>query len=234
MFVLLGNTVDVVRVAISSIMLGLATFWDLRSREVNDLLWIVFGGIAVALIFFGADISHTLVNVGISLIIAPVAIIIWRFGFFGGADALGLIVLSALSTDLSLTSGFITPFTTLTNSAILSVAPIFFNISRNLTSLARHKNIFEGLENESHRNKIIAMFIGHRAKHPTFSFSIEKREGSTKKLDFSLKNADDAEFCTASDTWVTPAIPYMIYITAGFVVQVVYGDIIFNILRTVH
>lgn len=234
MFVLMETAVDGVRVSFSLAMLGLATFWDLRSREINDLLWIAFGGIAAVLIFFGADMSHTLASVGISLIIAPVVIIIWRFGFFGGADAFGLIVLSALSTDLSFTNGFITPFTTLTNSAILSVAPIFFNISRNLVSLARHENIFEGLEKESQRNKLIALFIGHRTKNPRFSFSIEKREGTLKKLDFSLKNADDADFCTTSDTWVTPGIPYMIYITSGFVVQLVYGDMIFNFFKAFH
>jgi len=49
-------------------------------------------------------------------------------------------------------------------------------------------------------------------------------------LDFTLKNADSAEFCSSSDTWVTPGVPYMIYIFGGFIVQLVYGDMIFNLI----
>lgn len=230
----LDSSIDAIRVILSLSMLGCATYWDLRSREINDFLWMVFGGVAVVLIFFTPDMPHMLLNVGISLIVAPAAIVIWRTGLFGGADAFGLIVLAALSPEVSLSSGFVTPFTTLTNSAILSVTPIVWNISKNLLAIARHENIFEGLENETRRNKIIALFVGHKAKNPKFSFSIERREGSSRRLDFSLKNADSAEFCSTHDTWVTPGMPYMIYITAGFVIQLVYGDIIFNFFRIIH
>ena len=223
-----------IRVILSLAMLGCATYLDLKNREINDLLWIIFGGISVVLIFFTPNIENTLVSVGIALIIAPVAMVIWRMGLFGGADAFGLIVLAALAPEISLSSGIITPFTILTNSAILSVSPIVVNVSKNLISIARHENIFEGLENETKRNKIIALFIGHRAKNPKFSFSIERQEGSSRKLDFSLKNADEAEFCTSHDTWVTPGIPYMIYITAGFVVQLAFGDIIFSFIKISH
>lgn len=228
-----GN-LAIIRIILSLSMLGFATYWDLKTREINDLLWIIFGGVSVALIFFTPDVSGILLHVGISLIIAPVVLVIWRLGLFGGADAFGLIVLAALSPEISISHGLITPFTTLTNSAILSVSPIVLNISKNLIAMVRHDDIFGGLENETRRNKIIALFVGHRAKNPKFSFSIEKREGSTRKLDFSLKNADGAEFCTSHDTWVTPGIPYMIYITSGFVVQLVYGDIIFNFIKISH
>ena len=228
------SNINEIRIILSLAMLGCATYWDLKSREISDFLWIVFGGISVVLIFFTPNLTNTLVTIGISMIIAPIAIILWRLGLFGGADAFGLIVLAALSPQLSFSSGFVTPLTTLTNSAILSAVPILLNISRNLIALARKENIFDGFENETRRNKIFALFLGYRAKNPKFSFSIEKCDGSIKKLDFSLKNADSAEFCSSNDTWVTPGIPYMIYIASGFVVQIVYGDIIFNFLKATH
>lgn len=231
---MLENSIDLIRIIIALAMLGFATYLDLRSREINDLVWILFGCISVALIFFSPNIMSTLVSIGISLIIAPVAIVIWRTGLFGGADAFCLIVLAALSMEISFSQGLITPFTTLTNSAILSIAPIFLNLSKNAISIARHENIFEGLESEPRYNKILALFIGHRAKNPKFSFSIERQEGGNKRFDFALKNADDAEFCTLHNTWVTPGIPYIIYITAGFLVQLAYGDIIFNFVKITH
>lgn len=230
----LEGSVDSLRIILALSMLGYATYSDLRNREINDFLWIIFGAISVVLIFFASDVIHLLTIVGISLIIAPVAIVIWRLGFFGGADAFGLVVLAALVPEFSISSGLITPFTVLTNSAVLSIVPILFNISRNLISLAKHENIFEGLENETKRNKILALFLGYKATNPKFSFSIEKQEGSNRRLDFSLKNVDNAEFCSSKNTWVTPGIPYMIYITFGFIIQLVYGDILFSFFKSLH
>lgn len=231
--VLEGN-MDGLRVVLALSMLGYATYSDLRNREISDFLWIIFGGISVVLIFFSSDMMHLLTNVGISLIIAPVVIVIWRLGFFGGADAFGLVVLAALVPEFSISDGLITPFTVLTNSAVLSIVPILFNVSRNLISIAKHENIFNGLENETKRNKIFALFLGYKATNPKFSFSIEKQDGSTRRLDFSLKHADNAEFCSSKNTWVTPGIPYMIYITFGFIIQLAYGDILFSFFRALH
>ncbi len=220
------------RIVFALIMLAIASVWDLWKREVSDLLWIGFAIIAVILIFLEPNILITLENIGISLIIAPLAIVLWRFGMFGGADALGLMVLSALAPHATFSNGIITPFSTLTNAAILSTAPLFANIIRNLVAISQHNNIFEGFK-ETRLKKVIAMFVGYKARNPRYSFSIEKTEGNDKKLDFALHHAENAEFCTTSNTWVTPGIPYMLYIAAGFVVQLFFGDIIFNTFRIV-
>ena len=223
-------TFDVYNVRILSalIMLSIATIIDVWKREINDLLWIFFGVISVVLIFFEPNITNSLVTIAISLIIVPVALLIWRIGIFGGADALGLIVLAALAPQLSLSGNIVTPFTTLTNAAIISITPIFLNLIRNIITVLKHKNIFDGFE-ETRIKKLTAVFLGYRAKNPKFSFSIEKIEGNHKKLDFSLHHAENTEFCNKPNTWVTPGIPYILYITAGFVVQLFVGDIIFNL-----
>ena len=210
-------------------MLSIATISDIWKREIHDILWIIFGAVAAVLIVFSPDPLSIVKNVGISLIVAPLAIALWRIGVFGGADALGLIVLAALAPQMSLSTNIVTPFTTLTNAALLSIIPIFVNVIRNLVAISNHEDIFEGFE-ETRLKKTLAMFFGYRARHPKYSFSIEKNEGDSKKLDFSLKHAENEQFCTTSNTWVTPGIPYMIYITAGFVVQLLFGDIIFNSL----
>ena len=220
------------RILSAMIMLIIASALDVWKREIHDVLWIVFGIVAVILIVFSPEPFDALKSTGISLIIAPFAIVIWRIGIFGGADALGLIVLAALTPQTSLTDNTITPFTTLTNAAILSITPIFINLIRNLIALSNHENIFEGFE-ETRMKKTMAIFFGHRTKNPKYSFSIEKRDGGFKKLDFSLHHAENDQFCNTPDTWVTPGIPYMVYITAGFVVQLLFGDIIFNIIGNI-
>lgn len=221
------------RIMFALVMLAIASTFDIWKREINDILWIIFAGITVVLIVFSPDLFMTLKITGISLIVAPLALVLWRIGLFGGADALGLMVLAALAPEMSLTGSLITPFTTLTNAAILSIAPIFVNIVRNIAAILNHENIFEGFE-ETKLKKTLAMFFGYRSKNPKYSFSIEKIEGNSKKLDFSLKHAENEQFSNVSNTWVTPAIPYMIYITSGFVIQILFGDIIFNIIGTVR
>lgn len=223
------SSLNIIRIILAFSMLSLATVIDIRKREINDILWIGFAGIAVLLFFLNGDIWKTFVLTAISLIIAPIALLIWRLGVFGGADALCLIVLSALAPMSTLGTFQITPFTTLTNAALLSIIPIFINIARNVSAILRGTDIFKGLD-ASRLDKVIAFCVGYRARNPKYSFSIEKIDGSSKKLDFSFKHAEKTDFSTTSDTWVTPGIPYLIYITAGFVIQIFYGDIIFNMI----
>lgn len=221
--------IDQVRIAMALAMLGIACASDIKKREIHDIVWVVFGVIAACLIPFSTDLEETLYGIGISLIVAPAAIIIWRLGLFGGADAFALIVLAALAPTMTLSDGVITPFTTLTNAILLSVVPMIVNISRNLALLAAKKDIFAGFD-ETSSKKILAMIIGYRAANPKFGFSIERRLGEQKKLDLSLHHAENAAFCTEKDTWITPGIPYLIFIAAGFILQLVYGDILFRMI----
>jgi len=215
------------RIVLALAMLGIACASDIKKREISDWIWVVFGAIAAILIPFSPNITDELFKIGIAMIVAPISIIIWRFGLFGGADAFALIVLAALVPSASLAQGTITPFTTLTNAVLLSIIPMLVNVTRNAVLLAIKRDIFEGF-NETKKKKIIAMFVGYRAANPKFGFSIEQKQGKYKKLNLSLQHAEYAEFCTKQDTWITPGIPYMIFIAAGFVIQLLYGDIIFS------
>ncbi|MEW6043540.1 MAG: A24 family peptidase C-terminal domain-containing protein [Thermoproteota archaeon] len=221
-------SLDGLRITLALIMLGIACASDIKKREIHDLIWIVFGGIAAILIPFSGNLQDELYSIGISLIVAPIAIIIWRIGLFGGADAFALIVLAALVPGASLTQNMITPFTVLTNAVIISIVPMLVNVTRNCILLAAKRNIFEGFDETTGR-KIFAMFIGYRAANPKFGFSIEHKVGNRKKLNLSLQHAENAMFCEKQDTWITPGIPYMIFIAAGFILQLIYGDIIFSV-----
>ena len=220
---------EVIRVALAASMLGITCVSDIKKREISDVIWIVFGAIAVILIPFNQDMTTGLVKTGIALIIAPIAIIIWRFGLFGGADAFALVVLAGLAPSITLSNNIVTPFTTLTNAVLLSITPMIVNLCRNAILLARGQNIFQGF-NETKSKRMLAMLIGYRAKNPKFGFSIEQHQGNNKKLSLSLQHAEYAEFCNTKDTWITPGIPYMIFIAIGFAIQLFYGDILFRFL----
>lgn len=220
-------SLDSIRIIFALAMLGIACASDIKKREISDWIWIIFGAIAAILIPFSGDLNGTLLKIGIAMIVAPIVLIIWRVGLFGGADAFALIVLAGLVPSITFTHGVITPFTTLTNTVLLSIVPMLVNVTRNAILLAKKRDIFDGFE-ETRGRKILAMFIGYRAAKPKFGFSIEQKQGKKKRLNLSLQHAEYAEFCTKEDTWISPGIPYMIFILAGFVLQLIYGDIIFT------
>jgi preflagellin peptidase FlaK len=125
----------------------------------------------------------------------------------------------------------VTPLTTLTDAALLSIVPLFVNLGRNLVAMCRKENIFDGID-ATKLNKTMALFVGHRAKNPRYSFSLERVDGNLRKLNLELQHAETAEFCNAPDTWVTPGIPYILYISFGFVVQLIYDDVILNFIQS--
>lgn len=218
--------ISLVRISLAILMLGIATIIDIRKREIHDLLWVVFGGISVLLLIFQSDLENTLLTIGFSLIVAPFVLLVWRIGLFGGADALGIIVLASLAPMLTLSENMVTPFTIILNSAILSILPLLFNFIKNIISLVKNESIFEGF-NESQFKKILAMFIGFKSKNPKYCFSIEQTIGNEKKLDLRLQNSDKTEFCSKSNSWVTIGLPYMVFIFGGFLIQLFFGDIFF-------
>ncbi len=168
-----------IRIISAVIMLGIASFYDIWKREIHDVLWIGFGAFSVVLLVFDPNFSESATSILISLIIAPFAIFLWRTGMFGGADAFALIVLAALAPMMTLTNGPITPLTTISNGAMLFVFPLLANVIRNVISIIRNEDIFEGF-NETKLKKSLAMIIGYRAKNPNYGFAIERTEAGQK------------------------------------------------------
>ena len=130
-----------IRIVLALVMLSSATIIDIRKREISDLMWIVFGVISGIILFFEPDLIEAAFGVGFSLIVAPLVLILWRFGLFGGADALGLIVLSALAPMATLSDSAVSPFTILVNSALISVSPMIINFIRNSVLILRNVHL---------------------------------------------------------------------------------------------
>lgn len=216
---------EIIGISLALVMLVLGSIIDIWKREIHDYYWIGFGCVGFLLVFISSDIIPNLLTMGFALIIAPFVIIVWRIGMFGGADAFALIALAVIAPMATFTDNPISPFTTLSNAAVLFVIPFLFNISRNIIAKIKGEKIFEGFE-ESNTKKIIAMLIGFKAKNPKFAFSIEKIEQGKKKFSLAMHHAENQEFCSTPNTWITPGIPYLLLITGGFVIQLFYGDII--------
>jgi preflagellin peptidase FlaK len=200
---------------------------DFWKREIHDYYWIGFGIVGVILIFIDPDIFSRLFQIGISLIIAPFVIFIWRIGLFGGADAFALIPLAIIAPMTTISGNPTPPFTVLGNGIILFIIPLSLNVIRNTIAFIRKERIFEGFD-ESKIKKIAAIMIGYKTKNPNFCFPMEKIENGRRKIDFKIHNAEGEEYCNKPNTWITPGIPYLLLITGGFIIQLLFGDIFLN------
>jgi len=206
-------------------MLIVGSIIDVRKREIHDYYWIGFGSVGFLLLFLDPDLVSNLQTIGFALIIAPFVILMWRIGLFGGADAFALIALAVIAPMATISENAVTPFTTLSNAAILFVFPFLINVMRNVIAQIKGENIFVEFD-ESSGKKLVAILVGYRAKTPKFGFAIEKTENGKKKFDLAIHHAENQEFCTKPNTWITPGIPYLLLITGGFIIQLFYGDII--------
>ena len=212
-------------IALALTMLIVGSIIDIRKREIHDYYWIGFGSVGFLLLFIDPDLVPNLLTIGFALIIAPFVILLWRMGLFGGADAFALIALAVIAPMVTFSENAVTPFTTLSNAAILFVIPLLINVMRNVIAQIKGENIFEEFD-ASTAKKSAAILMGYRAKNPRFGFAIEKTENGMKKFDLAMHHAENQEFCTKPNTWITPGIPYLLLIAGGFIIQLFYGDII--------
>ncbi len=224
---------------IAAVMLLFTSYLDLKSREVPDKVWIIFGALGVVLQVYEVAIGETvlvqlLIGVGLG---ALVGMGLYFFGFYGGADGKALIILGVLVPHFVPRVGLysIAPLIILTNGVLVSILLPIGLLLYNLSQIARKKPIFEGFREPLYR-KLLASFLGYRqvGKPREFQFSMEKDttseagSGAVRKFDFSLMRDD---FETKSGTWVTPGIPLLVFFTAGYFLLLLYGDLVIGLVQ---
>ena len=239
-----GNpSIVAINIAIAAIMLAYTSYLDVKTREVPDKVWLVFGGIGAVLqayeILSGTTAPISLaVSLGLG---TAVGMGLYFFGFYGGADGKALVVLSLLVPRFSPAVGLysISPLMILTNGVLVSILLPVALLIYNGWRIARHERIFEGFTEPAYR-KLLATFLGYKqtGKPREFQFGMEKtvelapaNSGTpvqTKKFDFSLMRDD---FETKSGTWVTPGIPLLVFFTFGFFALLLYGDLVIGLIR---
>jgi preflagellin peptidase FlaK len=226
-------------------MLIYTSYLDMKKREVEDKVWLIFGGIGGVL--QGYEIwtgQASLITLGIALALATtIGMGLFYFGFYGGADGKALIVIALLVPSFVPHVGIyaIAPLMVLTNGVLISIVLPFVMLCLNLSRLIRGQHIFSDFQ-ETFLRKVVACFLGYRQKGKPrgFQFSMEKNESpivenettqpinALRRFDFSMMRDD---FETKSDTWVTPGIPLLVFFAAGYFVMLFYGDLVIGLIQ---
>lgn len=162
---------DAAAALVSLLFLVVASISDLKTREVDDKVWLVYGPAGIALTAIRIILDPSIfVLVGISFAIAfLVSMGLFYFGLTGGADAKAIICLG-LALPLPPSSwhtliGFAHPFFPVVVVILGFISSGFLALwfcMSNTISYARMKGrMFEGLEHETLLRKALAFISGY-------------------------------------------------------------------------
>lgn len=190
-------------------------------------------------------------------ITSGLAIAVFYAGGFGGADAKALMCISlALPVYpnylLSQPVGFVSPLfpiTIFTNSVLLGALSVFYALFRNILWIFRNtEGIFEGLKSESFGRKILALVSGYKVMvsklekghmYPLEDVYVNDEGDKRRKLLVFPKDEEREDIIARiredvqeekREVWVTPGLPLLIFITAGLIIALAYGDIVWFLL----
>ncbi len=223
--------------AVAATMLACASFFDLRTRTVHDLVWIIFGTMAVLLFIFDMPNGNAIPLYAFSIIITFLfAAVLYKTRIVGQADVFALIVFAAIlplyaSNPLlapERTINSIAPLGVTMNAAFLALFVMVRNALVNISYAKIYGGLFQGFEHEPKIKKAIAFAIGYRTRScPQFAFPIEQTIGGKKGFNFGVKDVENMDYeAKGKAGWVTTGIPFLLLMFAGFVMYITVGDIV--------
>ena len=247
---------EFIRISLTIAMLAYASLRDLREREVPDATWLLFG-----LAGLSSDIyeiysgSVALLDFGFTVLVSTaLSLLIGYLGLFGGADLKALVALSLLHPypprvfkPLLGAISPLYPLAVLSNSAILGASLAPFQLLRNLYRACRGSRLFEGHDSESYWRKLMVLISGSKVKMgsvrgPPFHYPLEALKNGGRRLlspfrmddEEALKVFEEFRRAGVSEIWVSNSLPFIVFITVGYVTSLLVGDIaLWIILRMI-
>jgi archaeal preflagellin peptidase FlaK len=244
--------IEILKILFSMPFLLYSCYSDLKSRRVSNKVWKYMLELGSVFIFYEVltdGVSYLIPLLFSGILVFIVVYILFQLGAFGGGDAKGLIVVSVLfpSYPVFYVSGKIYPllglppiglftFTVLGNALLLTTLVPVGMFCYNLLHFSP----------EMFKNPLY-MFIGYRTEVSSLKYKkhlglLEKFEldesGSFKRelvrpgFGFDADQRPELEEylkkgLIEKDIWVTPGLPFMLSITVGFLITIVFGDLIF-------
>jgi preflagellin peptidase FlaK len=248
------NQLDAVRILLSIVMLGYTSWIDIKTREIYDLVWLVFGGLGMVIALYEILVGSLSLTgfVTMILISAVISITLGYLGLFGGADVEAFIALSilhpipprGLRPFLGVVS-VIYPLTLFSNSALSGASFALVLLGRNLLKKGSGKSLFEDLGSDSFLKKIIVMVSGSKIKidsvrGPPFQYPLERVDENNERGLILMPDIQDDDAALEAfrrlreagveEIWVSDTLPFLVFISIGYVLTILLGDIALSIL----
>lgn len=239
-------TLDYMRATLSIAMLGYASYKDLKTREIHDYVWLfpAAGGAVLGvyeLIIGTLSLADIILSVGFMAILSG---ILWYLQLFGEADLLAFLALSIIhprppSFRFIGYPPLLFSFTLIANSALSGLLAAFYTLASNL-SLSTSVSLFEAHPGASMLTKLGLMFTGQYMalddiRGPPFEYPLEVRGKLVLRPDIWDDDSASKEFRILREkgrgrAWVSATLPYIVVLFVGYMVSVLYGDIMFTVM----
>jgi preflagellin peptidase FlaK len=239
-------TLDVIRTGVAVAMLSYGSVRDLRTREVHDVLWVAGGGAGLVLdayeLLLGTlTVRHLVYSVGF---MAGAMIVLGYLRLLGGADLLAFMALSIIHPRAPVYLyglwGWAPPFyqfTLISNTAIAGIAAPLVTLARNLGAASGGADLFERHGDLSATRKAALMFTAvnlrlSEVRGPPYQYPLEEAGGSIRLRPDIWDDEKAAETFRllgergVERVWVSATLPYLMLITAGYVLSVALGDVL--------
>jgi preflagellin peptidase FlaK len=200
---------DELKIILALALLVYASILDWRHREINDRSWMSLVALGVLFLFFNpGELKSLVASVAVASLLVAITYIP---GFVGGGDAKVLLGLAVLFPHSPV---YGTPFFVpgvFFNAVTISLPLPFYFFFRNLL---REKGL--------RRDEFIKMFLGYKVR----ADKVKDYEAIMGKGVFmDVRKTKLGERGDPGETvWVTPAVPFIIPLTVGFVIAALYGD----------
>lgn len=211
---------EITRTAIAVGMILVATYYDVKTRYVDDMVWVFglcsFAAVSLTFIFaFGASIQELISPLNIIGMTSGIGIAFtgWIMKFRGMGYATGdFFGLSVLFIILPSFDGIAIPTLVIIASCLFSV---IVTLGINLRINIKTKNLFSEFDEPLYR-KILAYFIIHKkAGNEKFTFPAEVMVSGKRRFQFR-HDPDSQEFATQTEPlYVYTTMPMMMSILVG-------------------
>lgn len=150
------STVFFLRQIMALTMLSVASYFDIKTREVDDRIWLIFAIPGIVLYFLAPLPSFTTI---FFLVIGAIIGMTWFLTHaFGQADGLAIIALAVVFPTFNEMP--VSVLVALATTVLLGLFGTLYNIAYNLSDML-HDNLFHGINEKLHR-KILAFLTMHR------------------------------------------------------------------------
>lgn len=167
-----GQVADFASLFLTVLFFGIASVYDLRTREVPDRVWISYGLIGATLTFYRLFVNPSNLTLTITSVAVGTLISFGMnyFGLFGGADAKAIICLS-LTVPVSPESiqpmfHSVLPFFPLeviiTGFLLALSISLWFGLRNLATFLFKGSRMFSGFQTEPLWKKLLAALTGYQ------------------------------------------------------------------------
>ncbi|MEM1508919.1 MAG: A24 family peptidase [Thermofilaceae archaeon] len=217
---------------LSSTLLVYAAFSDVKTREVEDTIWLAMCIVSVPLIFYElikVEPRCLLYYVFSFYLAFTLGLFLSSFNIMGGADFLALACIGLVTVpEFNGPISALPSLSVMVNSLLVSLVYPLYILVKNMRAIFRGEKLFESVEVTS-LAKVLGLFTlvkvpveEYKRKRDFYSLA-EIIENDKRKISFSLKIRSNDVQLSGGEVWVTPHIPYVAVLAAGYIIHLVLG-----------